>query len=153
NLPNLEGSSVEKSLHGGYVLQDVTNPQLVLVATGSEVAIAVDTAKLLEQQHQVSVRVVSMPCLDLFDEQSHAYKESVFPRGVPVISIEVLSTVGWGKLAHASIGLDDFGKSGPYQEVYHAFGFYPEAIAKKAQQVLQYYKSREVPYLMDRPFE
>ncbi|KAJ1971863.1 Transketolase [Dimargaris xerosporica] len=153
NLPNLEGSSVEKSLHGGYVLQDVANPQLVLVATGSEVAIAVDTAKLLEQQHQVSVRVVSMPCLDLFDEQSHEYKESVFPRGVPVISIEVLSTVGWGKLAHASIGLDDFGKSGPYQEVYHAFGFYPEAIAKKAQQVLKYYKLREVPYLMDRPFE
>ncbi|KAJ1971844.1 Transketolase [Dimargaris verticillata] len=152
-LPNLEGSAVEKALYGGYVLQDVANPQLVLVATGSEVAISVDTAKLLEQQHQVSVRVVSMPCLDLFDEQSHEYKESVFPRGVPVISVEVLSTVGWGKLAHASIGLDTFGKSGPYQEVYHAFGFYPEAIAKKAQQVLKYYKSREVPYLMDRPFE
>ncbi|KAJ1923646.1 Transketolase [Tieghemiomyces parasiticus] len=153
NLPNLQGSSVEKTLQGAYVLQDEADAQIVLVATGSEVSICVDTAKLLKEKHSLPVRVVSMPSMELFNEQAVTYKQSVFPRGLPVVSVEVLSTVCWGKYAHASIGLDRFGLSGPAPEVYHKLGFYPEAIAEKARKVVDYYKGKEVPYLMHRPFE
>ncbi|KAJ1985503.1 Transketolase [Dimargaris cristalligena] len=160
NLPNLEGSSVEKTLQGAYVLQDNTSsfsgksvPDIVFVATGSEVSICVKTAELLQSQHQLATRVVSMPCMELFAEQSHEYRESVLPRGSPVISVEVLSTVGWGKIAHASIGLDHFGMSAPAEQIYHKLGFYPEAIADKAVKVIKYYSGRDVPYLLDRPFE
>ena len=95
NLPQLQGSSVEKVLQGGYVLQEAANAQITLVATGSEVSLAVDTAQLLQQQGVIA-RVVSMPCTDLFDLQSVEYKTSVLAPGIPTLSIEALSTFGKG---------------------------------------------------------
>ncbi|KAJ1967207.1 Transketolase [Dispira parvispora] len=153
NVPNLEGSSVEKSLRGAYVLNDIPDAKLILVGTGSEVSLCVEAVKLLEQQHQIAVRVVSMPSMELFNEQDHSYKVTVFPQGIPVVSVEVLSSVGWGKYAHASIALDRFGMSGPAKQVYKELGFSVESVVEKSVKVVQYYKSREVPHLLDRPFE
>jgi transketolase len=111
NLPQLEGSNVEAVRKGGYVLHAEEKPDVVLVATGSEVAIAVDAAKLLEKDG-LKVQTVSMPVSDLFDEQSHEYKLSVFPKNVPVVSVEALTVFGWQQYSHAQVGMTTFGASG-----------------------------------------
>jgi transketolase len=116
NLPQLEGSSIEKTLKGGYLLQDFGTPQVILVGTGSEVSLCVEAAKLLSQS-DVGARVVSLPCWELFDEQSSEYKQSVLlvnGKAVPVLSVEVMSSYGWGNFAHASVAINTFGASGPY---------------------------------------
>lgn len=156
NLPNLEGSSVEKARqYGGYVLQDHfsngESPQIILVSTGSEVGITVEAAKLLRSD--LRVRVVSMPCTEVFDAQSLEYRRSVFPVGVPVLSIEAMSTFGWQKYAHASLGLQTFGKSGPYQKVYAHFGLEPAPIAEKARQLVAWAGAgNAIAELVDLPF-
>jgi transketolase len=152
NLPQLTGSSIEGVAKGAYILQDLTPGKidLILVSTGSEVSICAAAAKLLTVQN-ISVRLVSMPCWELFDEQSPDYRQSVFPPTVPVISVEALSTFGWQKYAHLNIGMTTFGASGPYKEVYRKFGLTAEAIAEKAQKTLQYYSSNPVPNLHAHP--
>lgn len=113
NLPQLKGSSIEAVRKGGYVLEPLSdeNPDVILVATGSEVSIAVDAAELLRKQG-TKVRVVSMPCTELFDEQPLEYRQSVLLKGVPVVSVEALSTFGWQKYSHAQVGMVTFGASG-----------------------------------------
>lgn len=118
NLPQLEGSVIEKSIKGGYVLQEVEGAQVTLVSTGSEVGIAVDAAKLLLEKHNVKARVVSMPCFEVFDTQSKEYRLSVLPDGIPSLSIEVMSTMGWERYTHEQFGLNRFGASGAYKDVY-----------------------------------
>ncbi|KAJ1881817.1 Transketolase [Coemansia sp. RSA 1722] len=150
NLPQLEGSSVEKALKGGYALATYgsgAKPDLLIVGTGSETSIAVDTAKLLADKEGLVVNVVSMPCLELFDAQSDEYRHSVLLPGVPSISVEALTTFGWHKYVHHPIGIDTFGASGPYKELYEHFGLTPEIIAQKALKVIKYYKSNPVPTL------
>ncbi|KAJ2818750.1 Transketolase [Coemansia erecta] len=150
NLPQLEGSSVEQALKGGYTLQTLgagSKPDLIIAGTGSETSIAVDTAKLLADKQGLTVKVVSMPCLELFSAQSDEYRHSVLTPGVPSISVEALSTFGWHKYVHCPIGIDTFGASGPYLELYELFGLTPEAIAKKALKVIEYYKNSPVPTL------
>lgn len=139
NLPQLEGSSIEKASKGGYTIASASKPDLIFVATGSEVAIAIDTAKLLESQG-VSAGVISLPDWFTFEKQSEEYKASVFPDGVPIVSVEVMSTLGWDKYSHEQIGINTFGASGPYKDVYKYFGFTPEAIAEKAKKVIEFYK-------------
>ena len=116
NLPHLLGTSLDGVTKGAYVLSETAGaaPALVIVATGSEVSIVVDAAKILNDSG-VATRVVSMPCMELFNVQSQEYKEKVFPAGVPVLSVEAMSTFGWSKYAHASIGVDTFGISAPYK--------------------------------------
>ncbi|KAI9499792.1 Transketolase [Coemansia spiralis] len=150
NLPQLEGSSVENTTKGGYTLQVIGNnnsPDLIIAATGSETSIAVDTAKLLSKEHKLTVKVVSMPCLELFDAQSDEYRHSVLTPGVPSISVEALSTFGWHKYVHHPIGIDTFGASGPYKKVYELVGLTPEVISKKALKIVEYYKNHPVPTL------
>ncbi|KAJ2158463.1 Transketolase [Coemansia sp. RSA 552] len=149
NLPQLAGSSVEKTLKGGYDLQTVGEGKLglVIVGTGSETSIAVDTAKLLADKHGLTVKVVSMPSLELFNAQPDEYRHSVLTPGVPSISVEALSTFGWHKYVHHPIGIDTFGASGPYLELYEKFGLTPEAIAAKALKIVDYYKNIPVPTL------
>lgn len=118
NLPQLEGSVIEKSIKGGYVLQEVEGAQVTLVSTGSEVGIAVDAAKLLLEKHNVKARIVSMPCFEVFDTQSKEYRLSVLPDGIPSLSIEVMSTMGWERYTHEQFGLNRFGASGAYKDVY-----------------------------------
>ncbi|KAI8803515.1 Transketolase, thiamine diphosphate binding domain-containing protein [Cladochytrium replicatum] len=151
NLPQLAGSSPEAVLKGGYVLQDAENPSIVLAATGSEVSLAVDTAKELANSG-IHARVVSMPCIELFDAQDLEYKKSVFPEGVPVMSIEVMSTVGWHKYAHAPVGIETFGKSAPAPQIYKYFGFVPNQLAEKAKKVVAFYKTQKPEWKVISPF-
>lgn len=151
NLPQLENSSVESVLKGAYVLVEDEGAQITLISTGSEVAICVDTREALLREG-IKARIVSAPSLELFDKQSLDYKHSVLVPGVPVLSFEVLSTFGWHKYAHASFGLDQFGVCGPYQKVYDHFEFNVAGLSKRVKAVVNYYKGREIPSLIDRPF-
>eukprot|EP00158_Paraphelidium_tribonemae_P003576 Partr_v1_DN26235_c0_g1_i1_m48613 putative Transketolase len=152
NLPQLEGSSIENTLKGGYKLQDMGDqPQIVLVGSGSEVSLCVDAAKLLTSEG-IHVRIVSMPCMELFEEQSAEYKASVFPVNVPVMSVEACTTFGWAKYAHASVGLDTFGASAPYKDVYKKFGLVPPVVAEKAKRLLLHFRGQAVQHLVARPF-
>jgi len=146
----LPGSSASSVAKGAYVIDDSSStPQLVLVGTGSEVGLCVAAKKRLGD---VDVRVVSMPCMELFDEQPASYQKSIFPAGVPVLSVEAGATMGWKKYAHAHVGIDCFGKSGPGAEVGKHFGFSEENVEAKARALLKFYASRTAPCLMERPF-
>ena len=157
-LPNLEGSGVEKVYQGAYVLQELTNgctgggenqqPDLVLLATGSEVSLAVEAGK---QMMGKRIRIVSMPCQDLFDAQPLAYKQKILLSGVPVLSIEASATFGWHQYAHAHFGLDRFGASAPIADLKEKFGFNAKAVEQQARAVLQFYHGRKAPCLFDRP--
>lgn len=139
NLPQLEGATIEKAAKGGYVLQEVEGAQITLVSTGSETSIAVDAVKELAKQG-IKARVVSMPCFEVFDTQSKEYRLSVLPDGIPHLSIEALSTMGWERYTHEQFGLNRFGASGAYKDVYNKFEFTPEGIAKRAVATVNFWK-------------
>jgi transketolase len=127
-------AAVEK---GAYVLSDATGgkPDLILIGTGSEVSLAVDTKKLLDAKG-FATRVVSMPCWELFDQQPQSYKDEVLPPAVTArVSIEAAATLGWSKYVGdrgLSVGIDHFGASAPAAELAKAFGFTPDSIAQLA---------------------
>jgi transketolase len=123
NLPQLQGSTIENGIKGGYVLQEVEGAQVTLVSTGSEVGICVDAAKYLADNHGIKARLVSMPCFEVFDSQPKEYRLSVLPDGIPSMSVEVMSTMGWEKYAHEQFGINRFGASGPYLDVYKASSY------------------------------
>lgn len=138
NLPQLEGSSIEKARKGGYTLLSEASPKLILVSTGSEVGICVEAAKVLGAKG-LPTSVVSLPDWHTFNKQSKEYKLSVLPDGVPIMSVEVLSTVGWHAYSHQQLGINSFGASGPYDKLYDFFGFTPEKIVEKGQLTVDYY--------------
>ena len=136
NLAPMQGSSKE-ALKGAYVLEDCDGtPDLILIATGSEVELAVEAKNVLEGKGK-KVRVVSMPCMDIFEEQSEEYKEAVLPKAVTKrVSIEALSTFGWDRyvgLEGKMVGMTTFGASGPYKELFEYFGFTVENVVKAAE--------------------
>lgn len=139
NLPQLEGSTIEKSIKGGYVLHEVEGAQVTLVSTGSEVCICIDAVKELEKQG-IKARVVSIPCFEVFDAQSKDYRLSVLPDGIPSLSVEVMSTMGWERYTHEQFGINRFGASGAYKDVYKKFEFTPEGIAKRAKATIDFWK-------------
>ncbi|KAG5951639.1 hypothetical protein E4U53_002615 [Claviceps sorghi] len=140
NLPQLEGSTIEKASKGGYVLREVSGANITLVSTGSEVSICLEAAKYLEEKHGVKARIVSIPCFEVFDAQSKEYRLSVLPDGVPSLSVEVMSTMGWERYTHEQFGLNRFGASGAYKDVYKKFEFTPEGIAKRAVATIDFWK-------------
>lgn len=151
NLPQLEGSTIEKASKGGYTVYSVSDkPDLIFVATGSEVSLSIDAAKLLKEQKGLNVNVVSLPDWHTFDKQSQEYRLSVLPDGAPVLSVEVMSTVGWSKYAHESFGINRFGASGAYKDVYKFFGFTPEGIAEKGAKVVDFYKGKSLTSPLNR---
>jgi len=111
---------------GGYVLADSDGPpQCVLIATGSEVALAMEAAKALGDKGR-RLRVVSMPCTSLFDAQSQEYRDSVLPPGVPRVAIEAGVPDGWWRYvsgAGAVVGMHGFGASAPAKKLFEHFGF------------------------------
>ena len=112
--------------------------EAVLIATGSEVSLALAAQKSLEAEG-ITVRVVSMPSTSVFDRQDAAWRETVLPRGVPRVAVEAGVTDLWRKyvgLEGAVVGLDHFGESAPAGELYKAFGITADAVAKAARQVL-----------------
>mmetsp|Transcript_1516 Transcript_1516/g.2227 ORF Transcript_1516/g.2227 Transcript_1516/m.2227 type:complete len:721 (+) Transcript_1516:289-2451(+) len=153
-IPALEQSSREKALQGAYIVvqeEDSTKKcDLVLLATGSEVSLCVQAAAALSSNN--NIRVVSMPCQEVFLAQSSEYQESILPGDVPTLSVEASCSHGWHRFAHVTHSIDNsFGKSGPAKAVFEYFGFTPENIATKAQKVMDYYSSTPVPNLRNRP--
>lgn len=140
NLPQLPGSSKE-ALKGGYVIAESTKatPDAILIATGSEVSLACD-AKAELAKEGVDVRVVSMPCVDLFEEQSAEYKESVLPKAVRKrVAVEALIDYGWGKyvgLDGATVTMTGFGASAPANTLFKKFGFTVENVVAAVKSIL-----------------
>jgi transketolase len=152
NLPQNVGSSLEGALKGAYILSDAASaPNVILTATGSEVEIAIKAAATLTAEG-VHVRVVSFPSWELFEQQSQEYKESVFTQGVPVLSIEAGTIMGWSRYAHASIGMTTFGASAPAPQLYKKFGITAENTVEKAKQLITFHKTHPVAHLLQRPF-
>ena len=139
NLPPLPGTGVD-ALKGGYVLKNGEKPQVILMASGSEVCIAMDAAGILEGKG-VRVRVVSMPSFELFEEQDDEYRESVLPDGVRVrLAIEAAVPFGWHKYVGIDgdvVGMEGFGASAPGDLLYEKFGFTAENVAKRALDLLK----------------
>lgn len=117
NLPNLELSTLENGIKGGYTAHEEENAALTLVSTGSEVSLCLEAAQILKEQG-IPTRVASLPCWEVFDAQPKEYRLSVLPDGAPIMSVEVMSTLGWEKYSHEQFGLNRFGASGPYLKVY-----------------------------------
>ena len=140
NLPQLAGSSRE-ALKGAYILadSDKETPDAIIIATGSEVSLAVD-AKAELAKEGVDVRVVSMPCMDIFEEQSDEYKEKILPKNVRArVAVEALIDYGWGKY----VGLDGkcvcmtgFGASAPAAALFKKYGFTTENVVAAVKSVL-----------------
>jgi transketolase len=120
---------------GGYILREAgTLPQVILVATGSEVHLALAAQEKLREQG-ITTRVVSMPCWEIFYEQSMAYRTEILPPQIPKLAIEAGVTRGWRDLLGEPsdvIGIDRFGASAPWQVVYEKFGFTVENVVQKA---------------------
>ncbi|KAB8073181.1 Transketolase, thiamine diphosphate binding domain-containing protein [Aspergillus leporis] len=153
NLPQLENSSIEAALKGAYVAIEAPNAAVTIISTGSEVSIAIEAASYLKEKHNVVARVVSVPCFEVFDTQDKEYKLKVLPDGIPVLSVEAASTMGWERYAHEQFGLNRFGASGPYKEVYAKFEFTPEGISKRALATIDFYKGHPVRSPINRAFQ
>jgi transketolase len=151
-VPALENSSIAKACTGAYTaIEPATTPELILVATGSEVGPTVVAAKQLTESG-IATRVVSMPCQELFLEQSAAYQKEVLPGNIPTMSIEASSIYGWHRFSHAQVGMTSFGASGSGADVFAHFGFTAENIASKGKALVEFYKeSGPVPDLNNRP--
>ena len=122
---------------GGYVIRDSkSKADAVIMATGSEVGLALQTAERLEKEG-VAIRVVSMPSTTVFDQQAAAYKASVLPAGIPRIAVEAGVSDFWWKYACAAVhGVDTFGESAPAAQLYEYFGLTVDQIAKTVRQVI-----------------
>ena len=123
---------------GAYVLEDAADPKLILIATGSEVSVALSAAKLLADDG-IKTRVVSMPSWRIFDEQPREYKASVLPGSVPKLAVEAGASLGWWKYVGSNgevVGLDRFGASAPGKIVMAELGFTAENIVARAKNIL-----------------
>ncbi|MGI4728204.1 MAG: transketolase [Janthinobacterium lividum] len=124
---------------GAYILSDVENPQLLLVATGSEVELIMKTQAKL-QEEGIAARVISMPSWELFEKQDAAYKEKIFPKNLKKrVAVEMASTLGWHKYVGDEgvvIGMHTFGESAPAEELYKVFGFTVENVVEKAKALI-----------------
>ncbi|TVY21655.1 putative transketolase [Lachnellula arida] len=140
NLPHLENSTLARAIKGGYVVHEPEKADITLVSTGSEVCICVDAVKYLKDNHNLNARVVSIPCFEIFDAQSKEYRLSILPDGIPSLSVEAMSTMGWERYTHEQFGLNRFGASGAYKDVYKKFEFTPEGVSKRAVATVDFYK-------------
>lgn len=141
NLPQLKGSSKE-ALKGGYIIDDSFKqiPDAIIIASGSEVSLAVEAKKQLIEEG-FDVRVVSMPCMDIFEQQSDEYKEAVLPQVVDKrLVVEAGSSLCWGKylgFKGKTITMDTFGASAPANVLFKKFGFTVENVVNKALSMLK----------------
>ncbi|NJK82329.1 MAG: transketolase, partial [Chloroflexaceae bacterium] len=134
----------EDTLRGAYVLkrheEPGTTPDVILMATGSEVEIVLEAAQVLAAEN-IRARVVSMPAWELFEAQDAAYRESVLPAAVTArVSIEAASPFGWERYVGTQgtvIGINHFGASAPYKTIYEQFGLTAQRVAEAARQLVQ----------------
>ena len=137
NLPaqSRRPEQLQAMRRGGYVLSDRPAASVVLLATGSEVALAMQAQQMLDARG-VSVRVASIPCTTLFDRQDRAWRDSVLGTGLPRVGVEAGVTRWWGQYGCvAALGVDSFGESAPAADVFRHFGLTAEALADLAQGV------------------
>ena len=133
-----DAAAIANIAKGGYVLKDAADAKVVLIATGSEVELAVKAQEALAAEG-IAARVVSMPCTSAFDRQDAAYKASVLPKGVARVAVEAGSTDGWYKyvgLDGAVLGMNSFGESAPAPDLFKHFGFTVENVVKTVKSVL-----------------
>ncbi|MBC9906208.1 MULTISPECIES: transketolase [Achromobacter] len=140
NLPFVprDAATVDAIARGGYVLRDAEGARAVIIATGSEVAIALDAQAQLAKEG-IAVRVVSMPSTDVFDRQDAAWKQSVLPKGLPRVAVEAGVTAFWHKyvgLEGAVVGIDRYGESAPAGALFKFFGLTADKVAETVKQVL-----------------
>jgi transketolase len=136
-LPTLEGTTNGMLQKGAYVLKDFGTPEIILMATGSEVQLIVEAAKKLAGEGY-GVRVVSFPSWDLFEGQDEAYRESVLPKNITKrLAVEAASTLGWDRYAMSTLGIDHFGASAPYKDIFKNFGFTVENVVARARDLLK----------------
>lgn len=139
NLPQYDGGLMANK--GGYILSDSNKPtpDCILIATGSEVEIVMQAQQLLKT-YDIDARVVSMPCLELFEQQSQQYKDSVLPDNIRArVAVEAATTSTWYKyvgLDGAVVGIDTFGESGKYNELYQKYGITPQNVVATTLKVL-----------------
>jgi transketolase len=142
NVPVLDRSKYASAAgvqKGGYVLADAEDPQIIFIATGSEVSLAVGAHEQLAGEG-IASRVVSLPCWELFDRQDKAYRDEVLPHGPLRVAVEEASTLGWERYVGDEgviLGMTTFGQSAPFKDVEEEFGFTPDKIAAKAKEALR----------------
>jgi len=156
SLPKLAHSTVEGAMKGAYTCIGgnipFSNTDLILIGTGSEIGPCVTAAAALAASDGLRVRVVSMPCQDVFVEQSREYQLSVLPGNIPTMSVEAMCEHGWHRFSHAQIGMKTFGESGKPDVLFEHFGFSPANVAKKGKELVEFYKEAgTVPNLMAYP--
>ena len=141
NLPQLAGSSKE-ALKGGYIVADSSKetPDAIIIASGSEVSLSIEAKEALAKEG-IDVRVVSMPCMDIFEKQPLEYKEKVLPKSVRArVAVEALSEFGWGKyvgLDGKTVCLDRFGASAHADVLFKEFGFTVDNVVKAVKEVIK----------------
>ncbi len=140
NLPNLPGTSIEGTAKGGYVVSDSDGtPELILIGTGSELFLCAEAADRLRGEGK-KVRVVSMPCWEIFDEQSQDYRDSVLPKGVKKrLAVEAGVSMGWCRYVGDegdTICVDRFGASAPAEVIFEKLGFTVDNVVAKAKALL-----------------
>jgi transketolase len=135
DLPVLDGTQGAPVDRGGYVLRAAEDPDVVLVATGSEVAVALAAADLLADDGHV-VQVSSLPCWELFDQQGDEHQDVVLPPEVPTLAVEAGVAFGWDRWADDVVSIDRFGASAPGDRVLAELGYTPEAVADRARALL-----------------
>jgi transketolase len=136
NLPVLEGTAADGVARGAYVLSDAGgSPDVVLIGTGSEVAVCAAASAELAADG-IRARVVSMPCWSNFEAQPADYIDAVLPAGVPRVSVEAGVTFGWSRWADAHVGIDRFGASAPGDVVLDKLGINPSNVARHARTLL-----------------
>lgn len=139
-LPVLDPERTPGAVNGGYILSRTSGtPQVVLIATGSEVHLALEAKALLEDE-KIGTQVTSLPCWEVFQQQNTEYREAVLPSGSVKVALEAGVTLGWerwvGTPAHAH-GLDRFGASAPGETVLRELGFTAEAVVERAKKLLE----------------
>jgi transketolase len=134
-------ASASNTEKGAYILAEASNktPRVILIATGSEVQLTI-AARLELEKTGIATRVVSAPCLEWFEEQSEAYRESVLPKSVRArVSVEAGLSLGWGKYVAdgQSVSIEHFGASADYKTLFTKFGMTTEAVVKAARAVVK----------------
>jgi len=149
-VPLLDGSDRAGAGKGAYTLatfppSDAGAPRVVLIGTGSEVALVVAAAKRLAGQG-IPTSVVSMPCMELFDKQPAAYRREVLPSGKAlVVAVEAWCSFGWARYAHASVSMHGFGHSGPQADLFEMFGFGEANLARVVGEFVGRHAEGDVP--------
>ena len=156
--PELKNSNINKVSLGGYIIHETNNIEdplsLVIISTGTEVNLSIQVADTIISKYSnlhIRVRVVSMPCTQLFDQQPLEYQLEMLPNGIPVMSIEMATSSFWLRYAHATIGIDSYGFSAPVERLLDYFGFTVPKLVNNAYDVLNFYKDRYIESKLIRP--